>query len=537
MKKLIILILLGCTGAVLAALSAQTPAAVKKEQKPAPIIETAEKKEAPATDQEPDDENDAPADRKKDAAKDKEADTLQVDQKDKKGESDDDELEEKKARFKLRGQAKTLYTFHRTNNYMDHDPTTTCSKNLSAGLIRLRLSPEFNYKTLFYAVADIDNEMVFSSYNTSRDFDLYWRPSQFNDFAKTSWDIVHNPNVYYRAKIHRAYVKLSVKHFTATLGRQQIRFGSGRLWNPLDILNPLSPTFVEGADEQKGTDALRLDFFPDDTTEISLVYNPKRFNDQFTTMTYDNQNYIARVKTAVSDFEFAILGGYINSRWVAGLDGTAVVLKGMLRASMLCSQTSGENLYFQANGGYEYTFKNGIYLLVEYFFNQNSLNYNRELTWKDTNNYYKFKNYGGTLGRGYRINDLKAEAVSSTQVGYHQIKMTRYYKYILGYNPVKGDIYWDNYRPVANKPLTVNQHYGGVALGYDFHALVRGDFFLMGDIQGRGIFFTPTIRYNAYQNLDLSAGLMMAYVFNNKASDFKEFTKNYQYFASASYSF
>ena len=62
---------------------------------------------------------------------------------------------------------------------------------------------------------------------------------------------------------------MSVDYFTATIGRQQIRFGSGKLWNPLDILNPISPTFIEGGDDQKGTDAVKLDFFPDDKTEIS----------------------------------------------------------------------------------------------------------------------------------------------------------------------------------------------------------------------------------------------------------------------------
>lgn len=530
MKKLLFIIVLGCFVTAVAALMAQDP--VQDAQKPdAPGIDSIEKKSSPPPTKE--DEEAAPPTEQKEL---KGKDATGIEKEKTPSDSDDDELEEKKAKFKLRGQVKALYSFHRTTDYLDDNPLTARSKNLSAGLTRFRLSPEFNYKTMIYAVADIDNEVVLSSYNTSRDFDLYWRPSQFNDFAKTSWDIVNNPNVYYRAKIHRAYVKLSVKHFTATLGRQQIRFGSGRLWNPLDILNPLTPTLVEGGDEQKGTDALRLDFYPDDTTEITLVYNPKRFNDRLTLMNYDNQNYIARVKTAISDFEFAILGGYINSRWVAGFDITAVVLKGILRGSMIASQAKNENVYFQANGGYEYTFKNGLYLLVEYFYNQNALNHNRELTIMDSSYYYKVKNYGGRF-LGFRQNDLKEAASSRSLYGYHQIKMTKYYKYVMGFNPSNGDIYWDNYRPVANQQLTVNQHYGAVALGYDLHALVRAECFVMGDIQGRGIFVSPSIKYNAVQNLDFAGGLMMAYVFDQKASDFNEFRRHFLYFASATYSF
>ena len=79
-------------------------------------------------------------------------------------------------------------------------------------------------------------------------------------------------------------------------GRQQIRFGSGNLWNPLDVLNPISPLMVEGAEEQKGTDALRLNFYPTDSMEISFIYDMKLFNNKYADIKGDESNYVARVK-------------------------------------------------------------------------------------------------------------------------------------------------------------------------------------------------------------------------------------------------
>ncbi len=425
-------------------------------------------------------DGDADADGKKDGAKDK----------------DDVELEETKPVFKLRGYAKDMLTFHRTNSFLGDDALTPSSKNLFSNLTRVRLSPEFKYRDYVYMIVDFDNELIASNYNRSRDFNMYWRPSGYNDFFRMTWEPVYNRRILYRTKIHRAYAKFSAKYFTATIGRQQIRFGSGRLWNPLDILNPISPTTLEGAEEQKGTDALRLDFYPTETSEISIVYSPKRYDNRIDRHYFEKDNYVARVKTAISDFEFAVLGGYISERGVAGLDITAVVLKGILRGAAICAKPTDGKLYFQANAGYEYTFKNGIFFLVEYFYNQNGINYNSK---------------------------LKAAYLEQSYLGFHQYNR-KYIKY-------------DNYNMLANQFLTVNQHYVALALGYDFMPLLRGELFLMGDIQGRGIFASPTLTYNAIENMDIQAGVMMAFVFNGMTSDFREFDKNYFYNLSVKYSF
>ena len=396
--------------------------------------------------------------------------------------------EEKPAQFKFKGQVKNLYLFHRTDNFMGENPLTTSSKNLSADLTRVRLSPEFQYKELLTMKVDFDNELFYSNYGKSRDFTAYWRPSEYNDFLDLTWEPYRGPDVMYRIKINRSYVKLSVDKFTATIGRQQIRFGSGKLWNPLDILNPVSPTFVEGGDEQKGTDAVKLDFYPEDKTEITGVVDFKKSSNEIEHFNMQDCNYILRVKTSVKDADIAVLGGYVARRGVAGFDFAAILFGGMLRGSVLAYKPEKESIFFQANAGYEYIFKAGVYILGEYLFNQKAINYNE---------------------------DLKA-AVYRQEV--YKMNQSTYFQ-------------------LANQLLTVNQHYLALALGYDFHPLVRGELFTIGDIQGRGIFWGPTLKINAYENLDFTVGMMGAFTFNNKSSDFSEFRKNYLFYASGSYVF
>jgi hypothetical protein len=404
------------------------------------------------------------------------------------GGGEDTLSEDKPAQFKFKGQVKNLYLFHRTDNFMGENPLTMSSKNLSADLTRVRLSPEFQYKELLTVKVDLDNELFYSNYGKSRDFTSYWRPSGYNDFLDLTWEPYRGPDVMYRIKINRAYVKLSVDKFTATVGRQQIRFGSGKLWNPLDILNPVSPTFVEGGDEQKGTDAVKLDFYPEDKTEITAVVDFKKSANQIEHFNMQDCNYIGRVKTSVKDADIAVLGGYVARRGVAGFDFAAILFGGMLRGSVLAYKPEKESIFFQANAGYEYTFKAGVYILGEYLFNQKAINYNDDL----------------------KAAVFRQQACMTNQSTYFQL---------------------------ANQLLTVNQHYLALALGYDFHPLVRGELFTIGDIQGRGIFWGPTLRINAYENLDFAVGMMGAFTFNDRSSDFSEFRKNYLFYASGSYVF
>lgn len=463
------------------------------------------------------------------------------------GRGDDaDAIDEKKGpRFKLGGTVKNLYLFHRTDNYLGEDPVTRTGKNLSADLTRLRFSPEFFYREAVTARLDLDSELVASNYGLSRDFTSAWRQSVYNDLLALEWEPYRGRELYFRIKAHRATVKLATAWFAATLGRQQIRFGSGRLWNPLDILTPVSPTFVEGVDEQKGTDAAKFDFYPNATTEITAAVDVKKSGNEIEHFNLRDCNYLVRAKTTVGDADCAVMGGYVSRRWVAGFDVAAILLDGMLRASAIVSVHGRGRFFFQANAGYEYAFKKGVVLLVEYFYNQRAINYDTELRAAAMAYAGGSMQRRSALDQAYQLITMSG-GYSAASLAYEELKRRQGLS-AQGYSrggiraSVRSYRYLNRgqktYLQLANEPLTVNQHYAAAAVGYDFHPLVRGDLFVIGDVQGRGIFFGPTMKINAYENLDFTIGMMGAVVFGGRASDFSEYRRHYLYYASGNYVF
>lgn len=385
--------------------------------------------------------------------------------------------------FTITGYFKNLFTYTRTDQYSEYLFTAEQNKKkrLVADLKRLRLSPEINISNWLHIRIDYDNEIITGSYLKSHEFDEYWRPSEYNDLFDLSCEPHYDEDMYYRTKVHRAFIKLIAGDLTATMGRQQVRFGSGRLWNPLDILNPISPTFVEGAEEQKGTDALRLEYYLTDRTEIALVVDQKRINndDAPEKLNSENSNIISRLKTTVVRTDIALLGGRVSRRKIGGTDISSILLDGILRGALLYSNPEEGKSFLQGSAGYEYNFSFGLYFLIEYFYNQNGLNFNEGL-------------------REAYLNSL-----------------------VFGMNE-------DNYYKLSNQFLTFNQHYCGLVLGYDITSLLRVEIFAIYDFQGRGIFANPSLRYNALENLDLSLGYMQSHIFKNAAyaSDF-EYVKEY----------
>ena len=90
-----------------------------------------------------------------------------------------------------------------------------------------------------------------------------------------------------------------------------------------------------------------------------------------------------------------------------------------------------------------------------------------------------------------------------------------------------------NYYSLSNRILTFNRFYSGMALGYSFIPLVRGDLFLIYDIEGAAFFTMTSLTVNLLENLDFSLGAIMAKDFSSdKISDFKTFDENYVYTVS-----
>jgi hypothetical protein len=393
-------------------------------------------------------------------------------------------VEETGLKFKFSGYFKDLFMFTSTDGYSGSPVEMPGGyKNLISNLQRIRLSPEFQISNIFLLHVDWDNELVMSSFNKSVEFNNSFKPSQYNDLLHLAWYPYEDNSVLYKTKLHRAYMKLNLSMFTFSIGRQQIRFGSGKLWNPLDILNPVSPTYMEGAEEQQGTDAVKMDVFFNEKTELTLVYDQKRMFDNINDMRYINGNSVARFKTTFSETDLAVMGGWVGRKGIAGIDTSSVFFKGILRGALLFSYPEDKNWFFQFNLGYEYNFQSGLSITGEYFYNGNGMNANTS---------------------------LKSAYTQSMFTG---IDQGNYYKF-------------------ANQSLTFNQHYLGLAVGYEFHPLLRGDFFTIYDIQGNGLFMTLSLKYSIFENLDAVISGMFGFVFAGNSSDFQNLNNHPMVYAT-----
>jgi hypothetical protein len=112
-------------------------------------------------------------------------------------------------------------------------------QNYWIDVTRLRLRPTINLSETGYIALEYEAATTYqsgilkllapSSGNRRQLFDL-------------SCDILKNDRWNVLQSIDRLYYRQQVVAFDISIGRQRIAWGSGRIWNPTDLFNPLNPT-------------------------------------------------------------------------------------------------------------------------------------------------------------------------------------------------------------------------------------------------------------------------------------------------------
>ncbi|MCJ7682011.1 MAG: hypothetical protein MUP70_14880 [Candidatus Aminicenantes bacterium] len=100
-----------------------------------------------------------------------------------------------------------------------------------------------------------------------------------------------------RTFLDNAYLKLSLKAFDLTVGKQQISLGTGYVWNPTDVFNikdPLDPTY-----EQPGHNALRVDVALGNNTTLTALASPDE--------TLDDSGKMIQLKGRLLHFDFTLI--------------------------------------------------------------------------------------------------------------------------------------------------------------------------------------------------------------------------------------
>jgi len=193
------------------------------------------------------------------------------------------------------------------------------------------------------------------------------------------------------------YLKAGFRHFDLTVGKQQISLGTGYAWNPTDIFNTkqlLDPTY-----EQTGVNAIRAEIPIKGRTGMDIILSPgKDWNESVKMLRlkiglgrFDLHGTIGQYtweRTQFSPTTFLIdeqsnLRTLYGGSIVGELAGAGLWIEGAW------NQLENQEDFFEAAIGTDYTFENGLYIIMEYLRNENGVSNKENL---DINHYLQYFN-------------------------------------------------------------------------------------------------------------------------------------------------
>ena len=180
--------------------------------------------------------------------------------------------------------------------------------------------------------------------------------------GKLNWDIVKEDHFILSHFIDRLTFRQDFNFGNIEIGRQRISWGTGRIWNPTDLFNPISPANFAKI-EKDGADAVSAMFYLGNFTDLNIVYNP--------TDDFKNSNYGFRFRTNFAEYDVSLIGGYFDKRIVAGLDFAGNLFDAGVRGEGIFSvnESNSDDSYAKFILGADYQFTSKIYAVIEYHFN------------------------------------------------------------------------------------------------------------------------------------------------------------------------
>ena len=183
-----------------------------------------------------------------------------------------------------------------------------------------------------------------------------------------------------RVSVYRGFVGLARKQYRLTLGKQRVPLGVGRIWNPIDIFNPINVESIEVA-ERPGTECGRLEWGMADLANLDVTLAREKAEIRF--KAYLDGADVALVGLRDQDHDLDIIG------WE---------LEGELFSSGVELRSEGGRFYdrirhescFEAIIGAEYGFANSLNILLEYKYNDENkidhagsmISYQAGMLWK-----------------------------------------------------------------------------------------------------------------------------------------------------------
>jgi len=266
--------------------------------------------------------------------------------------------------FKINAQIRTSFTGYAVDMPVytfssDKTPGFFPHENQLLNLTRLRLKPQFflwsdariniEYEMDALLAKDINNSEVNQVTENKQLINLKWDIALGNKYRLSHY-------------IDRLYFRQGFEWGNIIVGRQRISWGTGRIWNPTDLFNPINPADFSKI-EKDGADALSMTYYLGNFTDLNIVYNPQ---DKF-----KKNNAAFRFRTNYETYDLAVIGGYFDRRYVAGFDFAGNLFVAGIRGEGIISMDKndlGKN-YTKLVFGIDNQFTPKLYALVEYQYN------------------------------------------------------------------------------------------------------------------------------------------------------------------------
>jgi hypothetical protein len=187
-----------------------------------------------------------------------------------------------------------------------------------------------------------------------------------NGLFDLSFNLLSGESYVLNSAIDRIWFQYTTEGFSATAGRQRINWGQTFVWNVNDVFNTYS-YFDFDYEERPGSDALRLQFYPNYTSTIEMAVKIDSAHKvtaaamyRFNVFSYD----IQLLAGILSEEDYLGGIGWSGNVGGAGFRGEATYF----HPKQNFSDTSG---MFMGSVGLDYTFPNTLMLQGEYLYSSN----------------------------------------------------------------------------------------------------------------------------------------------------------------------
>lgn len=309
---------------------------------------------------------------------------------------------------------------------------------------RARLSLEAK-AAILRASVDYDHEVLAGSYFRTLEYRRFGLegPATWLDMEQTLSTGTTNS---WRHRLYRGWVGVETEKTLLRFGRQRMAWGTGKLWNPTDVLNAYQPTSLE-RDERRGVDAAYLRRELGDLSQAELAYAPQD--------RWPQSAVLARLKTNWKGYDLSAMGGKTaasTGSWIMGGDFAGNLWEGSFHGEWSYTQPSPVRTpYFRGVLGYEYTFPSET-----------------------------------------RLAPLKDAA----------LVLEYYYNGAGAVDPARYDLA----ALLGGRETTVGRHEVGLTFSSDLHPLLKLELAVLANAADKSHFFSPSLQWNALDDLYLTGG-------------------------------